>query len=197
MKDSVTPVSFQWIRGHTNVEGNERADELTRNAALNDKLRTDFTGFPISYTKNIFRQMAYEEWNERYVSLQTGSVTKMFFPTLDHATQFFKERHPNYYLTQMLTGHEGFRSSLLRWKINDNANCPCKSAYQDVNHLITECPIFSAERLRIDCLASKIGVGLQDFASLIKNIEITNEFIEYIERIAKRLPGINASRHNA
>ena len=192
IKSNGTPITFNWIRGHTDIYGNEIADKLAKDATLNSKRSTDYADFPIAYAKHHFKQIAEIEWNTRYQTLTTGETTRLFFPTLKDAKLFFDEMPTNYYLTQMLTGHGVFRSALKRWNLREDERCPCGHAKQDVTHLINDCHIFAHERSNLERTAMNANVPLNEYNKLIERPETRNVFVEYLIHILKSITKINA-----
>ncbi|GBP54249.1 hypothetical protein EVAR_36464_1 [Eumeta japonica] len=60
IRDIVTEgreVRLFWVRAHADTAGNERADELARNASLKRKTVADYDRFPLSYAKNVRDQV--------------------------------------------------------------------------------------------------------------------------------------------
>ncbi len=54
-------LNFTWIRGHTDIEGNERADHLTKEASnlgLNESM---YDLIPVSFIKKYFNLQSVEE----------------------------------------------------------------------------------------------------------------------------------------
>ncbi|GBP93914.1 Putative 115 kDa protein in type-1 retrotransposable element R1DM [Eumeta japonica] len=64
--------------GHAGNHGNERADELARNAAL--KKRQRITIAIRCRTQKVIRAASLDEWQQRYTEGGTGEITKCFFP---------------------------------------------------------------------------------------------------------------------
>lgn len=74
-------VSLFWIKAHAGLEGNERADQLAKEAALRSKKRPDYDLCPVSFVKCMIRLETTEEWDRRYRSGDTASITKLFCPS--------------------------------------------------------------------------------------------------------------------
>ncbi|GBP85778.1 hypothetical protein EVAR_84594_1 [Eumeta japonica] len=78
-------VRLFWVRAHAGTTGNERADELARNAALKKKTAADYDRYPLSYAKKVIRAASLDEWQQRYTEGGTGEITKCFFPRVEGA----------------------------------------------------------------------------------------------------------------
>ncbi|XP_063827121.1 uncharacterized protein LOC135076627 [Ostrinia nubilalis] len=142
-------IKLFWIKAHAGMEGNERADELAKEAALRLKKKPDYDECPISFVKRILRQDTIGEWEKRYQTEQTAKTTKLFLPSAAQAYRMIRSVQPYGKLTQILTGHGGFAQYLNRFKCRESPSCACDDLVEEtVPHLLVECPIF--ERLRFD-----------------------------------------------
>lgn len=56
-------VSLFWVKAHVGLQGNERADQLAKDAALRSKMRPNYDRCPISYVKQEIRRESISEWN--------------------------------------------------------------------------------------------------------------------------------------
>ncbi|KAJ4447833.1 hypothetical protein ANN_09841 [Periplaneta americana] len=102
---SVVHICITWVRGHTGIVGNERADELAKMAANSD-VPLSYNLCPLSYIKKVAKEHYMQEWNERWVNSDKGILTKeLYFPTVYDRNKC-KVITPNFVLTQFLTGME-------------------------------------------------------------------------------------------
>ncbi|XP_039760382.1 uncharacterized protein LOC120634053 [Pararge aegeria] len=109
-------VSLFWVKAHAGLEGNERADKLAKEAALNLKRKPDYDQCPISFVKRQLRIKTMEEWNLRYRSGETAATTKVFYPDAIEAYREIRKLKHTALQTQILTGHGGFSKYLHRFK---------------------------------------------------------------------------------
>ncbi|GFT37047.1 acetoacetyl-CoA synthetase [Trichonephila clavipes] len=102
LRDKNISIDFAFVRGHTGVLGNERADWLAK-AATKRKIDID-VNIPKSFYKKITNERMMKSWNQEYLISNKGSITKKFFSPLirDYHVIIF---YTNYKLTQFLTGH--------------------------------------------------------------------------------------------
>ena len=145
-------VSLFWIKAHAGLPGNERADELAKEAALSLRRKPDYDQCPVSFIKRQIRLESLDEWNRRYVSGETASVTKMFLPDAIAAFHIIKQVRPTGVLTQVLTGHGGFSEYLNRFKCKESPSCVCDPGVAEtVQHILVDCPLFIRERYQLEC----------------------------------------------
>ena len=72
-------VELVWIKSHYNCMGNERADELARNAVFNN-IVLFWTYPPHSFFKQQLWESIYEKWTETWIEQHTCRMTKVFYP---------------------------------------------------------------------------------------------------------------------
>ncbi|GFV50267.1 RNase H domain-containing protein [Trichonephila clavipes] len=110
--------------GHTGIYGNERADWLAKEAT---KLRDLVPmSIPKSYHKKVFKEKIISEWNNLYQISINAHLTKEFFPSIQSRLKA-KHFHPNFKLTQFLTGHGNFKAYLKRFNLSLTDQCSCSS----------------------------------------------------------------------
>jgi ribonuclease HI len=72
-------VQIRWTKAHTDNVGNDRADELAKDAINLDKYQTYYKYYPESYAKSILRRKSIENWSKDWLNSRKGWVTKRFF----------------------------------------------------------------------------------------------------------------------
>ncbi|KAI8431393.1 hypothetical protein MSG28_015925 [Choristoneura fumiferana] len=184
-RDAGVVTKFFWLRAHIGTPGNERADELAKQAALKKKTAPDYDRVPVSFVKRSIRLETVEKWQIRYEASETGAITKKFFPQVRDANSILKKLKLTNYLVQAFTGHGGFAAYLHRFKVKDVPSCICDPAIdEDIWHIICECPRFGPDRFELE---QKTGVKVTQDSSVwvqllgsAKNRDPTKTFLEKV-----------------
>lgn len=183
-----------WIRAHTGLPGNERADELAKMAALRSKVAPVYDYFPLSMAKRVIREATIKKWQDRYTESQTGKVTKMFFPDVKSAYKILKEIERDNLTSQMLTGHGGFKAYLSRFGLTTDSACICDGeTVEDVTHILLECPRFMRERWDCEC-AMDLKLERETLSIAIGNENCRPHFLPYARSVTRKAAIRNGSR---
>ncbi|KAJ0178430.1 hypothetical protein K1T71_006253 [Dendrolimus kikuchii] len=188
-------VRLFWIRAHTGTAGNERADELAKQAALERKDAPDYDELPISYVKKKIREESVRLWQDRYDSSSTGSVTKTFFPNVATAYRVVRKEKLTHLQVQILTGHGAMAEYLHRFKLKSSPECECDpNVNESVWHIVLECPRFSAKRM--DC-ESQIGEPLtkDSLHTILANTEARPHLLAFFDHLMAIVFNRNSTLH--
>ncbi|KAL0852573.1 hypothetical protein ABMA27_016991 [Loxostege sticticalis] len=176
-------LALHWIKAHVGLAGNERADELAKEAALNSKTRADYDACPISHIKGEIRSASLDEWNRRYTESATATTTKIFFPDAIKAYRVVRKIDLDPNVVQILTGHGGFSEYLNRFKCKESPACPCDAQTPEtVAHILVECPRFALKRLNLE---NKIGaqITVANIKDIMMEKPARAKLIEYCKEI--------------
>ena len=182
-------IKFVWVKAHVGITGNEEADVAAKTASTSHSASA-YNAFPLSLAKRIIRSNNYEEWAEEYRRANTGSGTRLWFPTLPEVHRAVEAIEASSQLTQILTGHGFHKEYLHRFKITPDALCPCDGrTIQSFDHLIKDCNRFASERLgyRTQCTlirANPYNISTTDADAL-------DLFQEYVTSIVDQLKAFN------
>ncbi|GJQ77957.1 hypothetical protein Trydic_g2318 [Trypoxylus dichotomus] len=150
-------VELVWTRAHVGTQGNERADELAKEAAADADDGT-LLAYAFASEKTVKSAIAKEsqrEWQTRWENAANGRWTKRF---IGDANKFGKLRVAlSYQATQLVTGHGNFGAYLHRIGRRDSANCECGEE-DTAGHVLFDCPYTEDWRSRTETEAINAGL---------------------------------------
>jgi len=186
-------VRITWVKAHVGIQGNEQADSAAKDAALQHRAKA-YTSFPLSYAKRLIRQETMDAWQEEYSSSETGSTTKMFFPTLESIRKFRTASETSFELTQFLTGHGFHKQYLKRFHLTSEDACHCgEDSIQDIDHLLRSCSRYHRERQDYLGACSEEGVQPFSMSSIVHHSHLIQQFINFVTSIVRTLKSFNNS----
>ncbi|XP_067136356.1 uncharacterized protein [Centruroides vittatus] len=138
-------IRFSWVRGHSGVRGNDRADLLARSAPVWIQ-RHSYSHTPVAWLKESIRNHSWKCWQGRWDNSSTGRITYNFILDVLQRSHC-KHLVPTFQVTQLLTGHGNFRSYLNRFLRKTDGKCPCSlHEDEDAGRVIWHCPAYNAQR---------------------------------------------------
>ncbi len=147
-------IHLRWVKGHCGIIGNERADVLAKEGAL-DPLReaAQIPKLPPSVIKSLHRDGLERRWNEHWQSRTDCRQTKQWFPSICKNISFKllrKGRKEFSEAVQLITGHNFLQRHKVIVQEDDDPLCrSCGEDEETSHHVIAECPAFAATRLRV------------------------------------------------
>lgn len=186
-------IELAWVKSHVGIAGNEAADTAAKSAALLHKA-SDYSSFPISYTKRMAREMTLLAWRKRYEEAQEGQHTRNLLPTLDHIYTLFKNTHISFTLTQTLSGHSYSKSYLYKFHITESDACPCDDqTSQTIDHLLRQCPRFTAARFNHTQVCRHLDIDPFNFVDILKHQSCVDSFVRLSSSVINALKEYNST----
>ena len=139
-------VNLQWIPGHSDVKGNEKADKLAKSGAAKPQKNTTCT---LTTVQRILKQNEKEDWLNRWACGSTGRILfqDMSQPRPKDAINFLN-RADQSLIFQFRTQHARTNYHLNRINPLHEPNCRlCFAPYEIPQHILLQCPMLS-ERQR-------------------------------------------------
>ncbi|GBP61691.1 Putative 115 kDa protein in type-1 retrotransposable element R1DM [Eumeta japonica] len=165
-----------WVLAHAGTTGNERADELARNAALKGKRQRITIAFRCRTPKG---DQGGEPGRVAAALHRGGTGEINRFPRVEGAYRVLSRFTITPPIAQTLTGHGGFAQYLNRFKLKDSPYCACApDKVQDVLHVLEECPIFGRERAETEA-GTGVVVARHSFPALLDD-EINRKHFEVL-----------------
>ena len=137
-------IYFSWVRGHVGLHGNERADALAREAAINSHSNFLFTPFPLSFIKRKLKLSLLSTWQQSWDQSPKGRYTYQFFPKIAQDLQITSRA-----LILFFTNHGPFQSYLFKINRSPSPLCVC-GKHSDSLHYVLDCPLTSRFHVRRD-----------------------------------------------
>lgn len=149
-------VTIQWIPSHCGVPGNERADRLAKEGAVEEQ-----PDVPVTYHQK-----------KRMIK----SVRKPPTPAQDD--YHVMDRPEQVIILRLRTGHNRLRNHMYtKFKIGESAMCTCGLAPQTADHILQDCPKYDISRRsfwpRETTVEDKLYGPLSELKQTVKFIQET------------------------
>jgi ribonuclease HI len=176
-------VNISWCPSHCGIKGNERADELAKEATRLER-QTPFSATrsnTLRRAKTSILKLWTKEWKKQPLAGRYA-VSNRFLPSLrptPHLTQLKYNRELFGRLIQCRTGHGytgEFRQTFLP-HLNEPTSCPCDNVtHQTREHILRECERYSQHREVLKKVSNTIS--LPDVLGSREGIQALAEFLK-------------------
>ena len=149
-------LTLQWIPGHANIQGNERADKLAKQGSTRPQVTLPTS---INTARQTIKTNKREEWMNGWAMGKTGRpiFNHMTAPNLKDGLNSL-ERRDQVTIFRLRSQHIPLNAHLNRIRPESEPNCLlCPHPYETVAHLLFECP--ALQDLRENLLPPSPDVG--------------------------------------
>ena len=152
---------LQWIPGHCNITGNEKADHLARQGSELAQINNDIT---FQEAKTITKALRKNEWKSRHPNHNK------------HDDVYRMSRKNQTIVFRLRTGHNKLKYHMFRaFKIGCSDLCTCGEAAETVEHVLQDCVVYRA--LRENVWGSQVDMATKLYGPL-EELEKTTCYID-------------------
>lgn len=160
LRDRGVDVRILWIPSHCGITGNETADELAKDAAVNGVLRETTPEWSAHVSR--WRGEAQESWQHRWSEGTLGRFCYSVLPQVQSKPWFAKMdgtlgRQVIVTFSRISANHNLLKNHINRMHIIDSPLCEHCSSYETVDHVLWFCPAYSQGRPELINLLEKEG----------------------------------------
>jgi hypothetical protein len=152
-------IGISWVKAHVGIYGNELADKLAKAATRNSDIVVSFNRIPTSTLYSELKEEVIQNWQTDWDKCTKAAITKEFFPNIRDRFKMNISTNPNF--TALVTVHGRTRAYLHRFRLIDNAMCPCNKEDQTVDHLIHQCTLLHTNTELLKENVQQSGTGRQ------------------------------------
>jgi hypothetical protein len=170
-------VTLMWIPGHQGIPGNEEADRLAKEWAV-EVPPDQFAAIPFSVGKNLIKKSLEQRHQARWTACTGSRKFKVLlrYPLPSRANELLAmNRLRLRAAVGLLTGHTSLRAHLYKLGHTEGQDCRlCGHEKEGSVHIVCDCPVLACKRYRIlSCMFLKPedleNVRVSSLLSLVAN----------------------------
>ncbi|XP_018028036.1 uncharacterized protein LOC108683246 [Hyalella azteca] len=141
-------VMMCWVRGHSNIRGNEVADRIANLAHANDRSARSSLCFEewLCLLKNKFLKYWSLWWSEEVQSSGKGTFRLGLGETVNYVDYGPLPRSVECAVARLRLGHAGVKAHLARFNLVNSGICPTCNTEDTIEHFILHCSLYINQR---------------------------------------------------
>jgi len=177
-KDPSQNIHIEWIPSHVQIIGNERADNLAKEAT--NLPQVTIMNYELADVYKIVQLHTAKKWQRQWDS-STEAFREMK-PTVRTQTQIALPRRHQIKITRLRLGTCLFTHEHL-FKKTVRKNCQFCGAQRTIEHILVSCPQFAANRCCLQKICTEQTTPMTVVGLLQPNPTILHELINYLQKI--------------
>lgn len=188
LEHSGVSVELSWTPGHSDIRGNEYADQLAKEAAQEAKGKEDLPEvITIGDVKAAARKTGSTKWQGMWKKAESGRHLFMFRPEVNHKVKHkFQSVQGEKIVSQLRTGYVRLHEYLNKINVVQSNLCQC-GQIESVYHYLLDCPLYedAREQMRRNLFES-CGLTQLDL-SILLDASKDDHYIDYRSTILTEL----------
>ena len=177
-------ITFQWVKSHIGIQGNELADTLAKCGTTDVLLsQADSPALSLNSTRALLQGKFDDHWTARWQARPDCRQTKQWFPSVDkHQSQrlMHLDRDTLSIMVQLITGHNHLRRHSALVDPDEESECRlCLEDEESSFHIVAECPALARARQSVlghHVLASPLTWSVLQVLGFLREAHIEHLF---------------------
>ena len=171
-------VVMAWVPSHVGIKGNERADQLAKNATekltIDDNVAQEMKEAYSDVSKHIGKH-----WQKQYDDSNTGSAYRLLEPTTSKKIKYSnKERDKEVTITRLRLGKCRLNYYLYKIGCHDSGLCDACGEPETIEHLLLHCTKYNlGDDIKLRCKRINIDATVVNILKHTKLIDFTYELL--------------------
>jgi len=180
-------LTIQWVPGHKGIDGNERADEIAKQASTG-AFRNISHPTSLNTLKHLYRQHTHNQWSKEYELCRSRTHISTQLPSMPNILQIYKNLSMKQcaILARFRSGHTELRSTTMRFYPPDHPKhrpqCPsCNASTESREHILFECPQYDDLRRILHCeMISSIGQRTMSLEETLNDKPLIDSAVRFL-----------------
>jgi ribonuclease HI len=186
-EDQTKRLVLQWIPGHYDIEGNEKADDIAKRASTGE---FDHISHPTSpnVIKQLQYQQAFSQWSNEFQQCRSRNYISHSLPTRNNINNLYTGMSLRQcsIIAQFRSGHTELNSTNMRFHPptdpKHRPRCPCCNfSVETREHMLFDCPEFDDLRnIFHQNMKQSIGMRTKSMEFLFSNPKLIGPTVDFL-----------------